>query len=134
MVRNVVFSRWDEPGLEHLHLFEQDEKIIADGLLIAIEKNAPFRTRYTIRCDSTWCVRTASLELLDNQSQKLHLQADGKGHWSTASGEALPALDGCIDIDITVTPFTNTLPIRRLSLTPGTSTEITVVYIELPEL
>src|SRR5207248_2737406 len=69
-----------------------------------------------------------------NQSMPLHLRADGQGHWSTASGEPLPALDGCIDIDITVTPFTNTLPIRRLNFTPGTSTEISVVYIELPQL
>jgi hypothetical protein len=134
MERNVLFSRWNEPGLEHLHLVEQDEEILVDGLLIAIENHRAFRARYLIRCDNAWCVHAASLELLDDQSGKLHLQADGKGHWSTTNGEPLPALDGCIDIDITVTPFTNTLPIRRLRLTPGASAEITVVYIELPEL
>jgi hypothetical protein len=134
MERNVVYSPYIEPGLEHLHLVEQDEEIIGDGLLIAIEGNTPFRTRYTIHCDSEWCVHAVTLELLDNQSNTLRLQADGKGHWSTENGEALPALDGCIDVDITATPFTNTLPIRRLALTPGVSAEITVVYIQLPEL
>src|SRR5690348_4681077 len=100
MERNVIFSRWNEPGLEHLRLVEQNGEILVDGLLIAIENNIPFRARYLIRCDNEWHVHAASLELLDNQSRKLHLQADGKGHWNIAGGEALPALDGCIDIDI----------------------------------
>jgi hypothetical protein len=134
MERNVVYSPYIEPGLEHLHLVEEDEEIIGDGLLIAIEGNTPFHTYYTIRCDSTWCVRTATLELLDKQSHTLELQADGRGHWSDTNGDPLPVLDGCIDVDITATPFTNTLPIRRLGLTPGASAEITVVYIQLPEL
>jgi hypothetical protein len=37
-------------------------------------------------------------------------------------------------VDISITPFTNTLPIRRLSLAVGSSTILKVVYIKLPEL
>jgi hypothetical protein len=62
------------------------------------------------------------------------LLADGEGHWKRASGEPLPELDGCIDVDISATPFTNTLPIRRLGLKPGESEELTVVYVRVPEL
>ena len=39
-----------------------------------------------------------------------------------------------IDIDISITPFTNTLPIRRLNLQRGQSEEIRAVYIRLPSL
>ena len=46
----------------------------------------------------------------------------------------MPALDGCLDVDLSATPFTNTLPIRRLALAPGWATEITVVYVEVPSL
>jgi uncharacterized protein len=126
MERNVLFSRCDGPGLEHLHLFEQNGEIIADSLLIAIEENRAFRAHYTIHCDAAWCVRSIAREL--------HLLADGKGQWHTADGTPLSSLAGCIDVDITVTPFTNTLPIRRLHLTPGQAAEITVVYFSLPEL
>ena len=38
------------------------------------------------------------------------------------AGDALPEFDGCIDIDLAGTPFTNTLPIRRLGLTPESGT------------
>ncbi len=37
-------------------------------------------------------------------------------------------------MDISVTPFTNTLPIRRLSLKPVESAELSVTYIEGAEL
>jgi uncharacterized protein len=46
----------------------------------------------------------------------------------------MPELEGCIDIDISATPFTNTLPIRRLGLKPDQSEELTVTYIRVPEL
>ena len=46
----------------------------------------------------------------------------------------MPELDGCIDVDISATPFTNTLPIRRLGLEPGESEELAVTYVRVPEL
>jgi len=39
-----------------------------------------------------------------------------------------------IDIDLSATPFTNTLPIRRLKLKAGQSAEIVTVYILVPAL
>ena len=41
----------------------------------------------------------------------------------------MPELQGCIDADISVTPFTNTLPIRRLGLAPEESAELYVAYV-----
>jgi hypothetical protein len=46
----------------------------------------------------------------------------------------VPELGGCIDVDISVTPFTNTLPIRRLGLAPTESAELLVAYFEGTEL
>ena len=42
--------------------------------------------------------------------------------------------DGCIDVDISAAPFTNTLPIRRLGLMKGERREIRVAYLALPAL
>jgi hypothetical protein len=50
------------------------------------------------------------------EQRKLELISDGRGKWTDASGNPLPALDGAIDMDLSVSPFTNTLPIRRLRL------------------
>ena len=43
-------------------------------------------------------------------------------------------LEGCEYVDISQTPFTNTLPIKRLGLMPGESAEICVAYFEGAEL
>ena len=58
---------------------------------------------------------------------------------ATATGATRTALDmpelrDCIDVDITATPFTNTLPINRLRLAPGQSADISVVYVTTPGL
>ena len=65
--------------------------------------------------------------------QTLVLVSDGEGHWSRG-GLPVPELDGVLDPDLTVTPFTNTLPIRRLRLSTGQSAEITTAFIEFPAL
>jgi len=50
------------------------------------------------------------------------------------SGKPLPSLKGCLDVDIAVTPFTNTLPIRRLALPPSASATLRMTYITVPDL
>jgi hypothetical protein len=60
--------------------------------------------------------------------------SDGEGRWATDAGERLEHLGGCLDVDISATPFTNTLPIRRLGMKEGESAEVVVVYVALPEI
>jgi hypothetical protein len=66
--------------------------------------------------------------------QSLSLVSDGAGNWRYGSGEPLPELVGALDVDLTATPFTNTLPIRRLRLKAGESAEIRAAYIRFPDL
>jgi uncharacterized protein len=82
--------------------------------------------------DASWRVKTLNLELLDTK-EKIKLESDGHGNWSNDTG-IIPKLHGAIDIDITATPFTNTIPIRRLKLGMKQQAEILVVYVTIPEL
>ncbi len=67
---------------------------------------------------------------LGGEYQEIKLSANGESSWS-ADGERAPDLDGCVDVDISVTPFTNTIPIRRLALGPRESTDLAVVYVDI---
>jgi hypothetical protein len=127
----AAWSRLDGPGLEHLRLRVGEGGIEADGVVIGEEGGTCFRARYGIRCDQRWRTRELILDPLDG-SDPLHLSSDGEGDWRDALGSALPELRGCIDVDLSVTPFTNTLPIRRLDLREGESSEIAVVYVNVP--
>lgn len=134
MEDNVMWVPLTGAGLEHLHLVQHDGGNAIDSVVIGIEQETPFRLWYEIRTDKDWRVRQCTLRLLEGGNREIALQADGDGYWTDAEGVPLSALDGCIDVDISVTPFTNTLPIRRLSLQPGQSADLLVAYITVPAL
>jgi hypothetical protein len=127
----AAWSQWDGPGLEHLRLRAGESGVEADGVVVGEEDGTCFRARYIIHCNPRWRTRELIVDPL-NGSDALRLNSDGEGDWRDASGRALPEIRGCIDVDLSVTPFTNTLPIRRLDLREGESSEIAVVYVNVP--
>jgi uncharacterized protein len=133
---SVVVARWqtwDGAGIEHLVLRESRREIVAESVVLASAGHERFAIQYRVQCDRSWCVRSAEIGLI-GEGRKIKISGDGKGNWSDASGKALPKLRGAIDIDLSVTPFTNTLPIRRLKLKVGQSADIRTVYIVAPAL
>jgi uncharacterized protein len=132
--RDLMWRAWDGPGLEHLRLEMDDDAIVADGLVIGVSTGGPFRVAYEVRCDAGWRVRAARVGVPDREPPEVELLSDGEGNWATPDGGNLPQLEGCMYVDISVTPFTNTLPIRRLGLAPAESADVSVVYVELVEL
>ena len=121
-------------GLEHLTLHQQEQEITANSVVLGDRDGALFRLWYQITLDQNWRVRRCRLRLLENETREIALLADGQGNWSDEAGTPLPSLNGCKDIDISATPFTNTLPIRRLTLHTGQAVELTVVYFSIPDL
>jgi len=132
---DVLWTAWDGRGLEHLRLSMEPGAVRADSLIIAVAAGGPFRARYQLDCDEGWTVRRARIELLEQPPRLLDIRADGRGRWTdAATGVALP-LDGCVDIDVYPSPFTNTLPIRRLAdAVIGRPVAIDVAWVALPEL
>ena len=124
---------WSGDSLEHLVLNQKSGEFIADSAILAKLEGEPIAVRYRIQCDSRWRVRKAEIARIGDD-RTVELASDGAGNWVDRSGATQPHLQGAIDIDISVTPFTNTFPIRRLKLQQDQSAEILVVYISLPTL
>ncbi len=124
-------ARWrplEGEGLEHLELRPSGHTIRAESMVIGDRGGVPYGVRYSIDCNSAWHVLHFLIET--TSGQKLELASDGYGHWKTMAGEPLPEFNGCIDIDLAGTPFTNTLPIRRLGLTPESGTvQLNMLYV-----
>jgi hypothetical protein len=129
-----MWSPWDEPGFEHLRLTKDDEQILADGLIINVGKSGPFRVQYRISCDVNWRVREVAVRLLDSDDHNIKLSTDGNGQWRDNSGNHIPSLTDCVGVDLSATPFTNTLAIRQLGLKPGESAEVVVAFIAVPQM
>jgi uncharacterized protein len=135
MDRGIVarWQDWSGKGIEHTVLRCAQSSSAADGVVIGSADSEPFAMRYQIRCDAAWTLHYASIEIIGEQ-RMVELLSNGRGKWTDASGNALPDLDGAIDVDISGTPFTNTLPIRRLQLARGHSAEIRAAYVHVPSL
>lgn len=117
-------ARWrslEGEGLEHLNITPAGNTFNATGVIIGERGDVPYGVRYSIDCASDWRVFHFLIET--TSGLMLELKSDGNGHWTTMAGDALPEFDGCMDIDLAGTPFTNSLPIRRLlGLTPESGT------------
>ena len=119
-------------GLEHLLLAER----AADSVVLAFDdEGRPFRLTYRLSWDEAWRLREAELAVAtERATRSLVLQADGQGHWRQGDGRALDELEGCVDIDIWPTPFTNSFPIRRTPLALGERQQFRMAWIFAPEL
>lgn len=133
MRRDIVWEQLPAIGLEHLALEIEPEIVIADGLVVDFDEGG-FRLRYSVRCGGDWRFAAAKLEV-DAGGAERHLEIthDEAGTWRV-DGAARPDLDGCIDIDIMGTPFTNALPVRRLDFAEGAPRRIAVAWIRMPDL
>jgi hypothetical protein len=92
-----------------------------------------YQVSYQIITNQHW--ETVLFEITSrhsNQVKHIKFEGDGKGNW-TSNGKKAEEFNGCLDIDIPLTPFTNTLPIKRLRLGQKQSQEIDVIYCDLLE-
>jgi hypothetical protein len=132
----AIIARWQDwpgTGIEHLVLKEGPNQIVAEAAILGTIDDRMFAARYKIICDAAWRVKKVAINEL-GADLTAELTSDGVGNWVDGSGAPQPQLGNAVDIDISITPFTNTLPIRRLNLQRGQSQEILAVYIQLPNI
>ena len=134
-MRTIVarWRDWSGEGLEHLLLNERKYQALVDSFVIGQADDQTFALAYRIDCDDAWRTNTVIVWRV-GEAPGIELRGDGVGNWQDFDGNPLPKLHGAIDVDITATPFTNTLPIRRLGLEAGQSADIVVAYIDVPSL
>lgn len=125
-------KRREAVGLEHLLLTERS----ADSIVLAFDDElGPFRLAYRLAWDESWRLRDAELIVAtDRSTRSLALQTDGQGRWRQGDGRAVEELDGCMDIDIWPTPFTNSFPIRRERMAVGERRQFRMAWIFGPDL
>ena len=90
-----------------------------------------YKVEYVIKANDNW--ETIYLNLrtqVGGNKQDLIYIGDGTGNW-TCNGISKPEFEGCIDIDISLTPFTNSLPINRLQWKTNKSQQIKVLFVDV---
>ena len=131
----VLWRNHRDDGLDRCSFQGGPNGFRLSGTALFVRDGLPFEARYTVMADSHWRTRSAGVHVQtpDGDDLRLALSADGEGGWLLGR-EPLPDLQGALDVDLAVTPATNTLALRRLSLSPGQAAELTVAYVPLGDL
>lgn len=132
-LRTVLWQRHDGAGSEFFELWQDGQGWQLRGTIVAVLAGAPVKVRYAVLCDEAWNTREVHLGMgAGSRERALHLTVrDGQWHDRHAP---LPDLDGCIDIDLGLTPSANTLAIRRLPLSEGQSAHTIAAWVRFPDL
>jgi uncharacterized protein len=155
--RSHLWRRLDTDGCEHA-LVDDRGGLRARGVAVAVDPVA-YTCQYELRTDDRWTttgldvsaegagwLRSIRMELAAGrwrvttaEQGDLNAALAAAGH----AGAGLPGTEdpdqlfGAFDIDLSGSPVTNTLPIRRLGLLraePGVAHRLNVAWVHLPSL
>ena len=130
--RSLLWQRLDSPSLEMFEL-EQNPIPILSGTVVLELADQPAAVHYRIST-ADWQTRQVTVTLRHGIfRRRLELRVDDEQRWWQGE-EELTGLRGLYDVDLSVTPATNTLPLRRLGLNVGESRDVTAAWVKFPEL
>lgn len=131
--RSILWRRLDEPGHDSARVSAGDSGWVLAGTAVFASGDRPCRLDYRIRCEPDWRTRSAVLSgWIGERTIQADISVDSTRRWNM-NGTDRPDLSGCSDLDISITPSTNLLPIRRLCLAIGEEAEITAAWLRVPE-
>lgn len=124
--RSVRWRALEGDGLEHLTVRAQANGLRAEATVVGERDGSRFGASYRIDCDADFTVRSFDVVTTDGRGLAMTRR---DGAWHDGERGLLQAFDGCVDIDLSATPFTNTLPIRRLAWEIGQQRRIAMLFV-----
>ncbi len=136
--RTVLWQNLKQPGTEYCRLMSHDYGWRLTGTTVLVFDDNPLQAQYLVACNHLWQTRTVQISANTGaDEQSLHLIVDEKNRWWLQQEDnviELIRLRGCLDVDLGITPATNTLPIRRNPLAIGDSVSLKAAWIQFPTL
>jgi hypothetical protein len=123
----------DLPGHDAASLEITASGAVISGMAVFLEGD-PTALAYVIQADGAWTTTEGHVRgWRGARPVDLRLRRDRAGDWSL-NDVPYPTVHGCIDLDLSFTPATNLLPLRRLALGVGQSAEVRSAWLEWPEV
>jgi|tagenome__1003787_1003787.scaffolds.fasta_scaffold20985294_6 hypothetical protein len=121
-------------GFEVVYIENAEPGLLVDGYVSAVEEGEAWAVEYRIAADQSWTARSARVRGRSlSGTRELLLEHDGAGAW-TVNGSPAPELDGCHDVDLEASAFTNAFPVRRLGLAAGEQADAPAAYVRARDL
>ena len=126
------WRRRDGLTLEVLRLDDIDGRPRVHSWVIDASSR-PFVVEYDWTLDASWRTVSLRLRLHERDIRTLTIERAGDARWRV-DGAPRADLEGCQEVDLSITPFCNTLALRRFGPPPGGAGDVTALYVECPAL
>lgn len=126
--------------MESVRIQLNGKRLKAAGRIIGADcaDHPAFSASYDLVTDENGATRRLSLRTsLASGERVVSISRDSEGYWLVNDGEKSirSEFGGALDVDVILSPFFNTLPIRRLDLhARPDDISVPVVYVSLPDL
>lgn len=131
---SVQWEWVDRPGQEGLRLEQNGTGRTARGDILVLLDGTPASIHYVIEHDAAWRFRSARIETGPRSARRvLELKRSEEGRW-IVDGERRPDLDGCEDVDLMASPYTNTPPLMARPIAPGKHRVLRAAWVRFPGL
>lgn len=120
---SVFWIRLDRPGNDACRFAETGEALLVEGSATDAEGHA---VHYRCRARLSDGV---SIRARVGETPMMTFERDDDGAWAM-NGTEVPAVHDCADIDLGITPATNTFAIRRLKLAVGARGESRCAWLD----
>jgi len=128
----IFWRRIDLDGIERMTLAARENGVRAVSTIICVEDDG-FRMDHTWHLTPDWRAVSLQVERLGVDGQR-HVTLERNGGGWRVNGERRSDLDGADEPDLSVTPFCNSLPIRRLLSSDAKSLTVDVAYVDGKDL
>src|SRR5689334_11218809 len=116
MVTALVFESAEYNSAETCRFVSASDMYEVDSRVTGMYEDKKFRLGYSLQIDRSWKTRMVAIDFRNGvNSNRIILQSDNEGNWNSESIDTTN-FKNCFDVDLSLTPFTNTLPLRRLSI------------------
>lgn len=132
MNKIAIWENLKSYGTEFLEIITSDTLSKVNSTVISMENGFPNKIDYTIELND-WFIKNLSIEI-PNTGKSLYIETNSDRQWFDQKGNEIKELYGAIDIDISCTPFTNSLPINRTKWIINEPHIFKMVFITIPEL
>ncbi|KGX92479.1 hypothetical protein N781_16210 [Pontibacillus halophilus JSM 076056 = DSM 19796] len=132
MDKTVFWTNLEQPGAEYLTIRNIESDLVAESLVLFMRGGNAYKFSYQVVLDQEWFTKRVDItDLVTKRS--LYLRRDWTGEWYL-NGSVLEGMDDAIDVDISMTPFSNTLPINRCTWERGQVRVFTMLYVDVPSM
>jgi hypothetical protein len=128
---SILWRRLDAPGHDACRLVETVDGHRLDGAAVFHHDGTAAVLAYELDGDAAWRTRAGTVRgWLGARPVAYSVRRIGDGVW-TLNHRVVPALDGCVDLDLGFTPATNLFQIRRIALPEGQAVDVPVAWLDV---